>query len=47
MTCNHNCNQGRNCNCPGRGEQGRADKTLYLILAFISVLFGFIVWSLI
>ncbi len=45
MSCNHNCNQGRTCNCKKLDKQDHAD--LMLFIAFLAVIIGFAIWSLI
>ena len=52
MSCNHNCNQGRACQCQvdtqppvDMDKDDKADA--YTAIAIVSVLFGFIIWSLV
>ena len=45
MTCNHNCNQGRACNCKKLDKDDKAD--VYTAIAIVLMFVGLIFWSLI
>ena len=52
MTCNHNCNQGRTCQCrvdtQPPADLDKDDKAdVYTAIAIVLVFVGLIIWSLV